>query len=526
MATTEEQHDNDDKDKRIRALEAQVQLLEDENRRLRENKSSKKASPVLGAACCDQQKQQQQQQEEDLVPQQQEESDTTSSTISQQLPNSDVALTKDEVERYSRQLLMSSNMLGGVPGQIRLRNSRVVVVGAGGIGSTVLLYLAAAGVGHLTVVDFDVVETSNLHRQIIHSTATVGQSKAHSARRAVLALNPMIQCAAAETAVTVDTVQDLIQHADCVVDASDNPATRYLLNDACYFVSQQQRRRQRPPLPLVSGSAVGTEGQCTVYHYNNNTNNNTNGCYRCMYPKQSTASCQSCSDAGVLGPVPGLVGILQAVEVLKILTATSNTITAANNDAATANILTDHLLLYDAAQAQFWRWKKPPRQAATCALCGDQPTIRSLDDTRTSLATVRGPATAQCRACPEPQAWDVSCREYYDRQQQQGAASSEPHLLLDVRVPAQFALCHLPRAVNLPLRDIVEDVDQVRKLIDSDNNNNDNNTDFPIYCVCRRGIASVTAAQLLRAHGWTRVYNLRQGLDAWRRDVDPSFPKY
>lgn len=504
MAT---ENDGDKKEERIRALEAQVQRLQDENRQLR------------GMAVGDDQQQPQPQQD---LPQQHEAAAAAASqsvveaTRDHQLhAQEDERLTKDEVERYSRQLLMGNNSgpLGGVPGQIRLRQARVVVVGAGGIGSTVLLYLAAAGVGHLTVIDFDTVETSNLHRQIIHSTATLGQNKAQSARRAVLSLNPSIQCEAVETAVTVDNAMELLQGCDCVVDASDNPSTRYLLNDACYFFAKENYNGEKP-LPLVSGSAVGTEGQCTVYHWNKNGGG---GCYRCMYPQQSASSCQSCSDAGVLGPVPGLVGILQAVEVLKVLASdnTNNDDDDDNNNNST--ILKEHLLMYDAVRAQFWRLKKPPRQAATCALCGDHATICSLQDTRTNLEGVRGPGLAPC---PKPQPFDVSCQEYNsNRQQQQQQQASESHLLLDVRVPAQFALCRLPGAVNLPLRDLTEDVDQVRTLTGNDK-------DFPIYCVCRRGNASVTAAQVLRAHGWTRVYNLRQGLDAWRREVDPSFPKY
>ena len=482
---------NDDQDERIRALEAQVERLETENRNLRAATTRRVAVTTSRSSS-----EEEEEQEVSSAPAVSEHAAIESSS------SPPLMLTKDEVERYSRQLLVTgggtdscASILGSVAGQCKLRQAHVVVVGAGGIGSTVLLYLAAAGVGTLRVVDFDRVEVSNLHRQIIHSTNTVGQSKAQSARQAVLALNPMMMdCQAVEMAVSVDNVLEILgPNCDCVVDASDNPSTRYLLNDACYFAQ----------VPLVSGSAVGTEGQCTVYHYHDPQKDSC--CYRCMYPPETQSSCQSCSDAGVLGPVPGLIGILQAMEVLKILTASKG-----ENNNNTSSILHSHLLMYDAMDARFLRLKKPPRQPL-CALCGNHPTITSLQDTRVSLEGVRGPASVHL---PPPQPLDVSCHEYNQQQQ-----PHQPHLLLDVRASTQFALCRLPHAVNLPLRDLPQRLEQIRIWTQHDYN-------YPIYCFCRRGNDSIRATQLLQEHGWTNVHNLREGLVAWRRDVDPSFPAY
>lgn len=249
-------------------------------------------------------------------------------------------LTPNQISRYSRQLLLSDGF--GTTGQVKLLSSKVLVVGAGGIGSSLLLYLAASGLGHVTIVDYDVVERSNLHRQIIHcdhdavdggvtfNNVKTRMNKAQSAKEAMLRLNPTISITALDTCLNSSNITSLVKEHDVIVDASDNPATRYLINDACIICN----------VPLVSGSAMGTEGQLTVYNYNpiqddnnhndfdNNINNNsTNGgckksaCYRCLYPNPNPMEgCKSCSDNGVLGPVPGLIGVLQAVEVIKIIT--------------------------------------------------------------------------------------------------------------------------------------------------------------------------------------------------------------
>ena len=215
-------------------------------------------------------------------------------------------LSPGHIERYSRQLLLHDGF--GVLGQHKLLSSSVLVVGAGGIGSTVLLYLAASGIGRISVLDFDSVERSNLHRQIIHKEQTVGVNKAVSACLAVNELNPTIECRPLAIMLTWENAMEIVKDHDCIVDASDNPRTRYLINDACVLAGK----------PLISGSAIGTEGQLSVFNHGED-----GPCYRCLYPKPSiTSGAKSCSDNGVLGPVPGLIGVMQALEVLKVLTGT------------------------------------------------------------------------------------------------------------------------------------------------------------------------------------------------------------
>jgi len=465
-------------DTRIRELEEKVRRLEEENRRLRgqlvlDGTDSKNVAPLLPPP-----------------------TQATEACPLQRPLGCEGKLSSEEIERYSRQLLLTTGGFG-VQGQLKLLQARVLVVGAGGIGSTVLQYLGAAGVGTIGIVDFDVVEMSNLHRQIIHSSHTVGRNKAESARQAVLDLNPTMTCHAIPKAVTVHNVMELVRDYDCIVDASDNPATRYYLNDACCLLDK----------PLVSGSAVGTEGQCTVYHHKGGP------CYRCMYPNPNVqSSCRACSDAGVLGPVPGLIGILQAMEVLKVLTGTGST-------------LHDRFVMYDATSASFMNIKKPPKHAS-CAVCGPNPQIRSIQDSHETLRDTRGPAVPASSSSP-PQllpaanSFDVSCREY-----KASVEVGEPHVLLDVRVAPQFAMCALPHALNIPLAQLPAHVERVRELATATTTGDGPSSNMPVYCICRRGYASVQAAELLRAHGIPSIRNVRGGLVAWQRDVDPSFPKY
>jgi adenylyltransferase/sulfurtransferase len=450
---------------RIRELEAKIRSLEEENRQLRLERAAAPSAVDLP-----------------------------------QVPASPLKpvdeLSRDQIERYSRQLLLQEGF--GVTGQRTLLSSSVLVVGAGGIGSTVLLYLGASGIGRIGVVDFDGVETSNLHRQVIHSSQNIGLNKAISACRAVLELNPTIQCRAIPSALTHDNALELIQQYDCIVDASDNPKTRYLINDACVLAGK----------PLVSGSAIGTEGQLTVYNWQDGP------CYRCLYPKpNATAGCGSCSDNGVLGPVPGLVGVLQAVETIKILTGIGGT-------------MHDRLLMYDSLQCSFMSVKKPKKQPQ-CPVCGPDATIRSMEDSRNSLQAARGPTGLVDNdgekdislnvPPPLPDEMMVTCPEYSKVRNEEVS-----HVLLDVRVTNQYDMCALDGAVNIPLARLQDELDEIERLSDGKR---------PVYCICRRGIASVEAANILytaqtkhpRIHS---VRNIAGGLTAWHEEVDESFPKY
>jgi adenylyltransferase/sulfurtransferase len=449
---------------RIRELEAKIRSLEEENRQLR-----------LGRAV-----------------------DPSAVDLSH-VPDSPLELvdelSRNQIERYSRQLILQEGF--GVAGQRTLLSSSVLVVGAGGIGSTVLLYLGASGVGRIGIVDFDGVETSNLHRQVIHSSQNVGVNKAVSACRAVLDLNPTIQCRAIPFALTHENALELIQQYDCIVDASDNPKTRYIINDACVLAGK----------PLVSGSAIGTEGQLTVYNWQDGP------CYRCLYPKpNTTAGCGTCSDNGVLGPVPGLVGVLQAVETIKILTGIGAT-------------MHDRLLMYDSLQCSFLSVKKPRKQPQ-CPVCGPDATIRSMEDSRISLQAARGPTGLPDNGKgislgnappPLPDELIVTCQEYSKVRNE-----VVPHVLLDVRAQKQYDMCALDGAVNIPLARLQDELDEIERLSDGKR---------PVYCICRRGIASVEAANILHTARTTHprilsVRNIAGGLTAWHEEVDVSFPKY
>lgn len=444
-------------------------------------------------------------------------------------------LPRTHIERYSRQLLCGA---WDTAAQERLSHSTVLVVGAGGIGSAVLPYLCGAGVGTILIADHDIVDVSNLHRQVLH--VQPGKNKAASAAERLRQLNPLVRSVVVVGAITLENVDAHVARSQCVVDASDNPATRYLLNAAC--------RLHR--VPLVSASAVQTTAQLTVYHYcddndddandsptnggddaNNNQSegkeqrNHRRPCYECLYPLQqnkstsNSSSTQSCSDVGVLGPVPGVVGTLQAMEALKILTGFGQP-------------LVDHVLLYDATECTWMRLRKPGR-VPRCVGCNS---VASLCTTTGSTMTqelhapetfslLRGPTGCTTSSAAAPPSLDVpsiSIADFYSKYYQQPGT-----VLLDVRVPAQYELCHLPGAISLPLADWQETppvllasrgLEQQQQPHDQLQQN--------YFCLCRRGIASHHATRRLRTLGVDRVVNIRGGLDAWRAQINPSFPQY
>ncbi|KAL7458908.1 hypothetical protein ACHAWC_011015 [Mediolabrus comicus] len=418
------------------------------------------------------------------------------------------SLQPDQITRYSRQLLLNDGF--GVSGQKKLLSSSILVVGAGGIGSTVLLYLAAAGVGHITIVDYDNVDMTNLHRQIIHKDSnstsskkgnTLGMNKALSAKQAMLDLNPSISCTALDIMIDGDNALELVSKHDVVVDACDNPRTRYLLNDACIIGGKT----------LVSGSAMGTEGQLTVYNYcvpssDTGTKKSKGACYRCLYPNQVVSEgCKSCSDNGVLGPVPGIIGTLQAVEAIKVVTGIGN-------------VMHDRLMMYDSLHCSFLNVKKPPAKRK-CAVCSPEATIKSMKDSVESLEKVRGPSIC---ALPNNDGLSpeqtISCIDYNTVRKE-----GKPHILLDVRVTRQFEMCSLEGSINLPLEDLSSKLNEVEKL---------SHGELPVYCLCRRGVASAEAVKIIQKaiddeniqiHS---VYDIKGGLNSWVANVDASFPSY
>eukprot|EP00605_Chrysophyceae_sp_TOSAG23-4_P000012 GSChrysophyteH1.ASY1.ANO1.12.1 assembled CDS len=364
----------------------------------------------------------------------------------------------------------------GMAGQQALCKGRVLVVGCGGIGSTVIMYLAGAGVP-LILCDNDAVEVTNLHRQIIHDStpSSLGCNKAVSAANRARSLNPDLNIVVESDRLTAANARELVAKAHVVVDATDNYEARYLLNDACFFEG----------VPLVSGSAVGAEGQLC------HADTEPGPCYRCLYPKvEDLQSCKSCADAGVLGPVPGLIGCMEAV-------------------------LRGKQLMYDAASGSFHTFRLPKR-SSNCKTCGDNPTITSMDDTASSLLISNAPPPVQAVQaevsirCISPALYASSVLQ-----------ARQPHVLLDVRPEVQYSIASLEneaskwpscKLLNIPTN--------------QDNVGEGTTAKVPIYVLCRRGKSSISATSRLHLLGFEDVSNVSGGLDAWRAEVDPAFPSY
>lgn len=383
----------------------------------------------------------------------------------------ETTLTHEEIQRYSRHLILPQM---GIEGQKRLKQGSVLIIGTGGLGSPLLLYLAAAGVGHIGLVDFDAVDESNLQRQIVHGTSTVGVAKTSSAAARLQDLNPLITITTYETRLSSENAQDIMQPYDVVVDATDNFPTRYLTNDACVMLGK----------PNVYGSIYGFEGQCTVFHPAAG-----GPCYRCLYPEPPPPGLvPSCSDAGVLGIVPGVIGTIQATEVVKLLTGIGNP-------------LIGQLLLYDALDMQFRKMKL--RRDASCPLCGEQPTVTELIDYEQF-----------CGIDPDSELlesqYEITPRRLATLLEQ----TAERPYLLDVRNPYETYIASIPQTdrlipVNM-LSSHIEELDRERDIV--------------IYC--RSGQRSAQAVNLLRGAGFERVKNLVGGVLRWSDEVDPSVPKY
>jgi adenylyltransferase/sulfurtransferase len=383
-------------------------------------------------------------------------------------------LSADEIRRYSRHLVLPEV---GLEGQRAIKAARVLCIGAGGLGSPVSMYLAAAGVGTLGIVDYDVVEFSNLQRQILHMTRDVGRPKIESARERLAGINPEIRVETHAFALSSANALDLVSRYDIVVDGSDNFPTRYLVNDACVLTHR----------PYVYGSIFRFEGQVSVFAAEGGP------CYRCLYPEPPPPGLvPSCAEGGVLGVVPGMIGTIQANEALKLILKAGET-------------LVGRILILDALGMTFReiRLKRDPE----CPVCGDHPTIRELQDYEQFCGmTIPGQATETAGAADPPD-FDLSPEDLH-RDLEQG----RPLLLLDVREPMEFQLTRLPDAFLIPLGDLAErlgDLDSTRDIV--------------VYC--HYGIRSVHATHLLRAAGF-RARNLKGGIAAWADRVDPTMVRY
>ena len=382
----------------------------------------------------------------------------------------EMPLTNEEILRYSRHLIIPEV---GVEGQKKLKEGKVLLIGAGGLGSPLALYLAAAGVGTLGLVDFDVVDLSNLQRQILYGFWDVGRPKLESAREKITALNPLVAVQTYETRLTSANALTILGDYDVIVDGTDNFPTRYLTNDACVLLGK----------PNVYGSIFRFEGQCTVFDARRGP------CYRCLYPHPPPpGSVPSCAEGGVLGVLPGIIGTLQAMETIKLLLGLGEP-------------LIGRLVLYDALSTEFHRLTL--RKDPACPLCGEHPTITELID-YDEFCGLRVPAPAfdgieNCQISPQ----ELKAR--LDR--------SDPLVLIDVREPHEYAICRLEGARLMPFSTFAE---QVHELNSADE----------LVLLCRNGLRSLQAVQLLWEAGFRKLYNLAGGLDAWATRVDPTMPRY
>ncbi|HVP38547.1 MAG TPA: molybdopterin-synthase adenylyltransferase MoeB [Candidatus Saccharimonadales bacterium] len=380
-------------------------------------------------------------------------------------------LSPAELRRYGRHLLLPEL---GLEGQRRLKAGRVLLVGAGGLGSPLALYLAAAGVGTLGIADPDVVDETNLHRQVLHGTPQVGRPKTESARETVSRINPHVQVELHPVRLDRSNALAVLGGYDVVADGSDNFPTRYLVNDACVLLGK----------PDVYGSVFRFEGQASVFALPGGP------CYRCLHPVPPPPGLvASCAEAGVLGVLPGLIGLVQATEVIKLL-------------AGVGEPLAGRLLLYDALSMTFQTLQV--RRDPECPACGDHPQITELVD----YEELCGAGAAGEEAAADVPGLSLSPGELRARLDR-----GETPLLLDVREPVEYQIARLPGARLIPLGQLPARAGEL-----------DPGADIVAYC--HHGQRSLEAVRYLRAAGFPRVLNLAGGIDAWAATVDPGMPRY
>jgi sulfur-carrier protein adenylyltransferase/sulfurtransferase len=380
-------------------------------------------------------------------------------------------LNNDEIRRYSRHLILPEV---GLSGQKKIRSTRVLCIGAGGLGSPVALYLAAAGIGQLGIVDFDNVEYSNLQRQILHTDSDVGRLKTESARETLRRINPQVDVVPHNTRITSENALDLIRPYDIVVDGTDNFPTRYLTNDACVLLNK----------PNVYGSIFRFEGQASVFapHLGG-------PCYRCLYPEPPPPGMvPSCAEGGVLGVLPGIIGCIQAAEILKLALGGGQP-------------LIGRLLLLNAWDMTFRELKL--RRDPECPVCGKNPSITKLIDYQ-----------AFCGATPASTAPAIDPDEVTVREMKR--VLDDPSLgvqVIDVREPDEYAIAHVEGVPQFPLSTLA------RRFTELDPNRQ-------YYLHCKSGARSMKALLFLREHGFKHLKNVKGGILAWSREIDPSVPQY
>jgi adenylyltransferase/sulfurtransferase len=390
-----------------------------------------------------------------------------------------ITLSNDEILRYSRHLIMPEV---GMDGQLKLKAAKVLMVGAGGLGAPVGLYLAAAGIGRIGVVDFDVVDFTNLQRQVIHGTKDVGRKKLDSAAESMQDINPNVRIDRYEVALSSENALDIIRDYDMVIDGTDNFPTRYLVNDACVILKK----------PNVYGSIFRFEGQASIFAYPGGPFSDSRGpCYRCLYPEPPPPGLvPSCAEGGVLGILPGLIGLVQATEAVKLILGSGEP-------------LIGRLLLYDALAMRFRELKL--RRNIECPVCGDHPTITKLIDYQEFCGIPHQEPVPVSPTAKEGEISVVELKEKIDR--------GDKFTLLDVREPHEWQIAKIPGATLIPLGDLPKRVNELDSSVE-------------IVAQCRSGVRSGKACDFLRQAGFTKVKNLTGGILAWSDQVDPSVPKY
>ncbi|MGH9731433.1 MAG: molybdopterin-synthase adenylyltransferase MoeB [Candidatus Acidiferrales bacterium] len=385
-------------------------------------------------------------------------------------PAAEPALSKQEVLRYSRHLIMPEV---GMDGQFKLKKAKVLMVGSGGLGAPLGLYLAAAGVGRLGIVDFDTVDFTNLQRQVTFGTSDVGRKKLAAARERLANLNPEIQIDTFETRLTSENALGILRDYDIVVDGTDNFPTRYLVNDACVLLGK----------PNVYGSIFRFEGQASIFGYPGGP------CYRCLYPEPPPPGLvPSCAEGGVLGVLPGIIGCIQAMETIKLIIGKGDS-------------LVGRLLLFDALGMRFRELKL--RKNPECLVCGGHPTVTKLID-YAEFCGIRGEEAPAQTAAAVPEITPKQLKQRLDR--------GDDIYILDVREPHEYQICnlngHLIPLGELPKR--VSELDSSREIV----------------AHCRSGKRSGEAVEFLLKAGFRKISNLKGGILAWSDEVDPSVPKY
>jgi adenylyltransferase/sulfurtransferase len=381
------------------------------------------------------------------------------------------SLSIDEVRRYSRHLIIPDVAMAG---QKRLKNAKVLCIGAGGLGSPTLMYLAAAGVGTLGIIDFDVVDESNLQRQIIHGQSDIGRSKAESARNSITEINPLITVNLHEVRLDSSNVMEIFSQYDLIVDGTDNFATRYLVNDACVLLGK----------PYVWGSIYRFDGQASVFWAEHGP------CYRCLYPEPPPPGMvPSCAEGGVLGVLCGTIGALQTNEAIKLLTGVGEP-------------LLGSLMVYDALEMEFRKIKV--RKDPNCAVCGENPTVTELIDYEAFCGVVSEEAQQAAAGST------ITAAELKDL-----LDSDKPIYLVDVREPAEYEIVSIPGATLIPKDEILRG-DALASL--------PQNKQIVMYC--KTGVRSAETLAAVKAAGFSDAVHVQGGVTAWVNQIDPSLPSY